>query len=111
MIIAVSVLPLSFKLRLHTIGKNHDFGHYVVFSITGILFCLAIERWSGRWLLFLFGIVFALAQEWAENALYHAGYEWHDVWTDLAGLITGYVFMLMVTGLIADSKRSRPVDS
>ena len=49
-----------------------------------------------------------MAQEWAENKLYHAGYEWRDVGTDLAGLVTGYALMLLITALLSEPGRGEP---
>jgi hypothetical protein len=111
LVIAVSITPLSFKLKLHTIGAYHDFGHYVVYAVTGIMLWLIAEQWFGKVAAFLFGFAVAFGQEWAENRLYHAGFEWRDVGMDLAGLVTGYALMLLITALLEDPRRDRPVKS
>ena len=103
-VIAVSISPLSFKLKLHTIGAYHDFGHYVVYALTGILLWLATDRWPFKLLAFLAGSTLAFAQEWIENRIYHAGFEWKDVGTDLAGLISGFALMLLITVLTTDER-------
>lgn len=105
LVIAVSITPLSFKLKLHTVGVYHNFGHYVVYAVTGIMLWLIAERWFSKIAAFLFGFAVAFGQEWAENRLYHAGFEWRDVGTDLAGLITGYALMLLITALMEDPHR------
>jgi hypothetical protein len=102
LVIAVSITPLSFKLRLHTIGPFHDFGHYIVYGLTGIFLWLVAKRWQGRVAGFVFGIALSLGQEWAENKLYNAGYEWKDVNTDIAGLVSGFALVFLITALLAD---------
>lgn len=102
-VIVVSVSPLSFKLKLHTIGAYHNFSHYVVYTLTGFLLWLVVERWYSRILTFLAGLSLAFGQEWLENKIYHAGFEWKDVVTDLAGLASGYALMLLITVLISDA--------
>ena len=102
LVVAVSISPLSFKLRLHTIGPFHDFAHYSVYLLTGIFFWLAADRWYGRLTGFVLGVMISAAQEWTENKLYHAGFEWKDVATDLAGLISGFALMLLLAVLLTD---------
>ena len=104
LVIAISISPLSFKLRLHTIGALHDFGHYVVYALTGIFLWIVAERRVTRVFAFLFGIVLSVGQEWAENRMYHAGFEWKDVVTDLAGLVTGFALMIVITALIGEPR-------
>ena len=99
LLIAVSLFPLAFKLKLHTSGPFHDYVHYIAFILTAIFLWLITERPSGKVFSFFGGIAFSYAQEWAENRIYHAGFEWRDVATDLVGLMSGYVLMLLVTFL------------
>jgi hypothetical protein len=105
----LSITPLSFKLKVHTIGQLHDVGHYVVYTVTGLMLWLAAEKWLTRTLAFAFGVAVLLGQEWIENKLYHAGFEWRDVKTDLAGLATGLAVMVLFSALMSDagSDRSR----
>jgi hypothetical protein len=107
LVIAVSITPVSFKLKLHMIGQYHNYGHYVVYAVTGIMLWLIAEQWTGKVAAFLFGFAVGFAQEWAENRLYHAGFEWRDVGTDLAGLITGFALMLLITTLLEDPDAKR----
>ena len=107
LVLAVSITPLSFKLKLHTIGVCHNLGHYVVYTVTGILLWLVVERWYLRVFAFMGGVTLAYGQEWAENKLYHAGFEWKDVATDLAGLVTGFALMLLIMALVEDSTQQR----
>jgi hypothetical protein len=102
LVIAVSISPVSFKLKLHTIGPFHDFSHYIVYLLTGIFFWLAAGRWYGRLAGFVLGVLISAGQEWTENKLYRAGFEWKDVATDLAGLISGFALMLLITALLTD---------
>ncbi len=102
LVIAVSISPLSFKLKLHTVGAYHDFGHYAVYTVTALLLWLAGRHWFGRMFTFSLGVGLAFAQEWAENKLYHAGFEWRDIGTDLAGLVSGYALMVMIVTLMTD---------
>ncbi len=99
LVVALSISPLSFKLRLHTIGVYHNIGHYLVYLLTGVLLWLIAERWYWRLLHFVLGMAVALGQEWAENRLYHAGFEWTDVRMDLAGLVTAYALMVLIVSL------------
>ena len=107
LLIAVSITPLSFKLRLHTIGPFHDFGHYAVYTMTGIFLWLVAERWWARVFAFGCGVALALGQEWVENRMYHAGFEWKDVRTDMAGLATGLALMLLFSALANDADAGR----
>jgi len=103
LVIAVSISPLSFKLKLHTVGLYHDIGHYVVYTLTGILLWVVVRRrWYLRVISFAFGVGLAYGQEWAENRIYHQGFEWKDVGTDLAGLVSGFALMLLIVALTMD---------
>ena len=102
LVMAVSISPLSFKLRLHTTGVYHNIGHYVVYVITGILFWLITKSAYGKVFAFVLGVALAFGQEWIENKMYHAGFEWKDVGTDLAGLVSGFALMLLVMALADD---------
>ncbi len=107
LVLAVSVSPLSFKLKLHTVGPYHDFGHYLVYLVTAILICTSAKRLGGRVAGFFAAMVLALGQEWLENHMYHAGFEWKDVGSDLAGLVSGFALVTLVTVLFGDSETSR----
>ena len=102
----VSVFPVSFKLKLHTTGPYHDYGHYVAFIVTGVFIWLIAGRIYGKVLGFLGGAAFSYAQEWAENKIYHAGFEWKDVGSDLAGLVTGFALMLLFASLFPGDRES-----
>ena len=104
LVMAVSISPLSFKLKLHTTGGYHDFGHYCVYGLTGIILWLAADSWVGRIVTFLMGATLAFGQEWLENHMYHAGFEWKDVGSDLAGLVSGYALMLLFVALTSDER-------
>jgi hypothetical protein len=104
----LSILPFHFKSRLHTMGTYHNIGHYAVYLMTGILIWVAAERGSNRVIGFLLGVGLSFGQEWLENHVYHAGFEWRDVGTDLAGLISSFGLMLVVLALTDDSAR-RPI--
>jgi hypothetical protein len=107
-VVALSISPLSMKLKLHTIGVYHDAGHYVVYALSGIMLWLVVKRWFLRVITFGLGVSMAFLQEWAENAIYHAGFEWKDVGTDLAGLVSGFALMLLIMALtMDDSARQR----
>ena len=105
LLIAISIFPLSFKLRLHTHGPFHNFAHYVAFLLTAVFLWFITERVWGRLLGLCGGVVFAYSQEWAENKLYHAGFEWKDVSTDIAGLISGFALMTLIRVLLSDNSR------
>jgi hypothetical protein len=105
LLVVVSIFPVSFKLKLHTVGPYHDYGHYIAFILTGIFIWLIAGRTYGKVLGFAGGAAFSFAQEWAENKLYHAGFEWKDVATDGAGLITGFALMLLITSLFPGGRQ------
>jgi hypothetical protein len=107
LLIGLSVSPLSFKLKLHTVGPYHDFGHYIVYLLTAILICQVAKRFGGRVAGFFFALALALGQEWLENQMYHAGYEWKDVATDMAGTLSGFALVTLMTVLFQDSATSR----
>lgn len=96
----VSVFPVGFKVKLHTSGPLHDVGHYLAFVVTGILLWLIMKSPLSKVLGFIGGVAFVLSQEWTENWLYHAGFEWKDVGNDVAGLISGYALMILVGALV-----------
>jgi hypothetical protein len=108
LLIALSISPLSFKLRIHSQGAFHDFGHYTVYGATAILLWVMTKRTLSRFLAFAGGVGFAFGQEWIENVIYHAGFEWNDVRTDLAGLASGLFLVILVTTLMSDGRRSKP---
>lgn len=107
LVVAVSISPLSFKLRLHTIGPYHDFGHYIVYGLTGIFLWWVTKRWFSRVFAFLFGVGLSLGQEWIENKIYHAGFEWRDVGSDLAGLVSGFALMVLIAALMTEPRPDR----
>jgi len=106
-LVAVSIFPVSFKLKLHTSGVFHDVGHYLVFAFTAMFLWMITEGPLARVLGFVGGAVFSFSQEWAENRLYHAGFEWKDVGNDLAGLVSGFALMVLLTSLWASSNSVR----
>ncbi len=101
---AVSMFPLPYKHKLHIMGHYHDLSHYLGFLITGLFLWFMSDAVPGRLIAFLVGAAFSYSQEWAENALYHAGFEPKDVETDIAGLITAFSLMILIKALVMDSR-------
>jgi glycopeptide antibiotics resistance protein len=99
-LVMVSLLPLSFKWKLHTHGSLHDYLHYAAFFVTAIFLWLISKGALGRTFAFAAGLIFSYLQEWAENWIYHAGFEWRDVITDFAGLLSGFALMFLITSLL-----------
>jgi hypothetical protein len=102
LVMAVSISPLSFKLKLHTMGALHNFGHYCIYALTAVFLWLTVKRWQSRCFGFVFGVTLSLFQEWLENKLYRAGFEWKDVRIDFVGLVSGFALMLFIMAVMAD---------
>jgi hypothetical protein len=103
-LLMVSLFPIAFKWKLHTTGYFHDYVHFAAFLITAIFIWLLADSPIAKTLGFAGGLVFSYGQEWAENWLYHAGFEWRDVTTDLAGLLSGFALMMLITSLSPDRR-------
>jgi hypothetical protein len=81
-------MPLSVKRAIGTTGVLHRAGHLAAFAVTTILFL----QWKRHarlhpWLLWPV-LTFAFALEWLEAFLFGGAFEWRDVATDIAGLLT-----------------------
>jgi hypothetical protein len=99
----LSLLPLSVKRSIGTMGILHHAGHLAAFAVTGILFLQ--WRRPGRFHLWLLWppLTFAFALEWLEAVLFGGTFEWRDVVTDTLGLLTA---LLLYATLRSARRRS-----
>jgi hypothetical protein len=88
-IVVLSMLPIGDKSALHTRGRFHSLGHFLIFG----LFAYAAGRTSRsvqtRIFLFVSVVLFGFGVELAEHLTYLAALEWKDVLVDSAGVIVG----------------------
>jgi len=94
LLVVASLLPLRFKVLLHTEGTWHDTFHVILFS--GIsLVLLATARENRKRFFRLALLVFAgLLIEFLEDFLYHSGMEWHDVLVNTVAAVAAWPFFL-----------------
>ncbi len=90
-VFALSLAPLSIKMELHTTGRMHSLGHFVVFAITAFLLCWKAVGLQAKLPRLLAAVVFGLASEGLEKVAYHPRFEWRDVFVDTAGVLAGFL--------------------
>ncbi|HMF74273.1 MAG TPA: hypothetical protein VK604_01290 [Bryobacteraceae bacterium] len=106
-ITCLSLFPLKLKVHLGTVGPWHNTGHLLVFVLTTVLACWTVSGIYAR-LLCCIGVAgIAMTLEWLETLRYHNPYEWRDVGSDTAGILIGFLVMLLLpAGSSAGVKRA-----
>jgi len=91
LVLAISLAPLPIKRELHTTGRMHAAGHFVVFAITAFLLCWKAVGLQAKLPRLVAAVVFALVSEALEKLVYHPQFEWRDVILDTAGVLAGFI--------------------
>lgn len=93
----ISLAPIKLKFELHTLGRMHYLGHWLIFLITAMLFCWGASGTVVKLRRCLGAVCLGILLEWLERVIYHNAYEWKDVLTDSAGVLAALVLMLGVS--------------
>jgi VanZ family protein len=87
----LSFLPSGDKDALHTAGRFHYLGHFLIFSLIAYVLGRTSRSRQTRVILFFSTLVFGLGLELAEHLIYLNALEWMDVAVDSAGAVAGTV--------------------
>jgi hypothetical protein len=88
-VVVLSLLPDGDKSALHTRGRFHSLGHFLVFGFVAYVAGRTSRSVRVRILLFVGVVLFGFGVELVEHLTYLAALEWKDVWVDAAGVIVG----------------------
>jgi hypothetical protein len=105
-ITALSLVPLEVKYRLGTMGNLHNFGHLAIFLVTAVLMCWNASSTPARLLRCCGALLVAMLLEALEKIVYHNAYEWSDVAIDAAGVMVGFLLVMLISLSAPASSRS-----
>jgi hypothetical protein len=88
-VVILSFLPEADKTKLHTQGRFHSLGHFLIFSFIAFVVGRTSRSLQTRAVLFLCVVVFGFGIEFVEHSLYQGALEWTDVVVDFVGVIGG----------------------
>jgi hypothetical protein len=91
----LSFLPEADKTALHTRGRFHSLGHFLIFSFVAFVAGRTSRSVQTRILLFVGALVFGFGIEFVEHYIYQAAIEWPDVLVDFVGVIGGTLVALV----------------
>ena len=94
-VVVVSFLPNKDKHLLHTRGRYHSLGHFVVFCVVAYVASRSARSLQARLIVFGLSLVLGLGIEVAEHLVFHAAMEWKDVLVDAAGVIGGTLIAIL----------------
>jgi hypothetical protein len=97
LIIALSLIPTSWKDAAGTTGVFHQAGHLLAFLILGLLLCRSPITRNAKLVRCLGAIVLGIVLETAEHFMYHDRLEWDDVLVDSIGVALGFLFALVLS--------------
>jgi len=83
------MLPIGDKSALHTRGRFHSLGHFLVFGLVAYVAGRTSRSVQTRIFLFVGVVLFGFGIELAEHLIYQAALEWTDVLVDAAGVLVG----------------------
>ena len=95
-VITVSLMPFPMKMQLGTMGRLHAAGHYFAFLVTVFLLCKELKDLPGRVAGCAAAAALAILLEALETVMYRNRFEWRDVATDFAGVVTGIILVTLV---------------
>jgi hypothetical protein len=96
-VVVLSLLPNGDKSALHTRGRFHSPGHFVIFGLLAYAAGRTTRSIQTRILLFLGVSLFGFGVELAEHLTYKAVLEWKDVLIDFAGVFVGTLIAFVGT--------------
>ena len=85
----LSLLPSGDKSALHTRGRFHSLGHFLIFGLVAYVAGRTTRSIQTRILLFGGVVLFGFGVELAEHLTYKAALEWTDVLVDFVGVLVG----------------------
>jgi VanZ family protein len=88
-IIVLSLMPNGDKTALHTKGRFHSLGHFLIFGFVAYVAGRTTRSVWTRIFLFIAAGLFGFGVELAEHLLYKTALEWKDVLVDFAGAFVG----------------------
>jgi hypothetical protein len=94
-IVVLSMLPIGDKSALHTRGRFHSLGHFLIFGLVAYVAGRTSRSVQTRIFLFVGVVLFGFAIELAEHLIYQAAFEWTDVMVDAAGVLVGTLIALV----------------
>jgi hypothetical protein len=103
-LVCLSLSPFEVKAELHSMGRYHNLGHFVAFTITTAWLAWNARTLAGRAALSLVAVGIALGTELLERFRFHNPYEWRDAYTDCAGVLFGFVIVSAASSFLR-SKR------
>jgi hypothetical protein len=87
--VVLSLLPNGEKTALHTKGRFHSLGHFVIFGLLAYAAGRTTRSVQARIFLFVGVLLFGFGVELAEHLTYKAALEWTDVLIDFLGVLVG----------------------
>jgi glycopeptide antibiotics resistance protein len=105
LVVALSLIPLPFKVELGTTGSFHKAGHFAIFFVTAALLCWNTAKLHLKLLQAVLAVVLAMTLEWLEVIFYHAAFEWKDVFVDSCGVLLGMGAILVIEKMGLMSRR------
>ncbi|WP_433975328.1 hypothetical protein [Tunturiibacter lichenicola] len=87
--VVLSLLPNGEKTALHTKGRFHSVGHFVIFGLLAYAAGRTTRSVQARIFLFAGVLLFGFGVELAEHLTYKAALEWTDVLIDFLGVLVG----------------------
>lgn len=96
-VVIVSFLPGRDKLRLHTMGRYHSWGHLIAFAVVGYVAARVGQSERLRIALFVAVILFGLGIEFGEHLVFHSMMEWKDVLVDTFGAGCGTLLVSLTS--------------
>ena len=105
-IAVLSFLPHADKKVLHTQGRFHSLGHFLIFSLLAYVLARISKSLRTRLLLVAAALIFGLGIEMGECLGFRSGLEWDDVLVDWMGVVAG-TLMAIVSTLSRPTIRTR----
>jgi hypothetical protein len=102
--VVLSLLPNGDKTALHTQGRFHSLGHFVIFGLLAYAAGRTTRSVQARIFLFMGVLLFGFGVELAENLAYKAGLEWKDVLVDFLGVLAGTLIAFVGSSIEANSQ-------
>jgi hypothetical protein len=87
--VVLSLLPNGEKTALHTKGRFHSLGHFMIFGLLAYAAGRTTRSVQARIFLFFGVLLFGFGVELAEHLTYMAALEWRDVLIDFGGVFVG----------------------
>jgi len=94
-VIGLCLSPFELKAHLHTQGRLHQSYHLVAFFVAACLMAWPVRSWLGRAAMLVTAAALAPATEWLEHRVWGNRVEWHDIWTDLSGVVLALLAILI----------------